>query len=338
MQYKGPHMPSKAILLQELASVSPNINKIRRICRDNPGLIAATGLRLRIWALLLLGTDLKVVEEEVWLPNENMTCSEQQVLDADLKRTRAEIDGFRTSEWQLLLSSIMKNFCIDHGVDYKQGMNEVCAPFVYLHPHISTGSVPFTLFEAFLFRYLERFFCLDDSSFLFKAFRMFSILLMYHDPELAICLEENSYPPELYAPQWFLTMYSRTLALPLVLRLWDMMISVDDPAFSFFIGLSLLRRQREKILKTTSERIIEVLCTMQINGETDIDPLVIESWRMYKATPRCFTRNLRLCCVASPELGPSPFHMFRDARKARLSARSSNADSSSSSNASISFT
>ena len=70
------------------------------------------------------------------------------------------------------------------------------------------------------------------------------MLLLYIDPELAVHLKDQDFPPELYTPQWFLTLYSRTLPINHTLRLWDMIIAVDDPAFTFFIGLCLLRRKR----------------------------------------------------------------------------------------------
>lgn len=46
-------------------------------------------------------------------------------------------------------------------------MNEILAPFVQMNP--GGSKLVFALFEAFLFRYLERYFCRDESSFLFKV-------------------------------------------------------------------------------------------------------------------------------------------------------------------------
>jgi hypothetical protein len=39
---------------------------------------------------------------------------------------------------------------------------------------------------AFIFRYLENFFCRDESTFLFKAFRLFHLLLVYVDPQVLV--------------------------------------------------------------------------------------------------------------------------------------------------------
>ena len=130
------------------------------------------------------------------------------------------------------------------------------APFLYICPPPNGTVRPYALFEAFLFRYLERHLCCDDSSYLFKAFRLFHVLLLYIDPELAVHLKDQDFPPELYTPQWFLTLYSRTLPINHTLRLWDMIIAVDDPAFTFFIGLCLLRRKRLGVFHHMNRNVI----------------------------------------------------------------------------------
>ena len=103
---------------------------------------------------------------------------------------------------------------------------QVLAPFLYIRPPLEHGSyLTYSLFEAFLFRYLERFFCLDEPYFLYKTFRMFHLLLLYFDPQLALHLHDLEFPPELYSTQWFLTFYSRSLPLQHVLRLWYILYS-----------------------------------------------------------------------------------------------------------------
>jgi hypothetical protein len=85
-----------------------------------------------------------------------------------------------------------------------------------------------------------------------------------------------------------------------------MLLAVDDPAFNFFIGLSLLRRHRTTFLLAEADRIPEIIQEMKM-PETEIDDLVSEALDMYHKTPRCFCRNIRLCCVNTPELTPVPF-------------------------------
>lgn len=180
------------------------------------------------------------------------------------------------------------------------------APFLYINPEIGERSLSYELFRAFLFRYLERFFCLDESTFLFKAFRLFHLLLEYFDPQLANYLQDFEFSPELYSPQWFLTLYARSLPIKQVLRLWDMMIAVDDPAFIFYIGMCMLISKRDKILIADVSNIPEIIANLHFKSEEEIDQTVLRALDLYKVTPRCLLRHLRLCCVSTTELTPSP--------------------------------
>jgi hypothetical protein len=316
-------------LIDVLSKKPVNVLVVRSLCRNNPGLIASAGLRTQAWSALLLGSDYSQhISNSNPRINEFLTeklapCQEQHVLEADVPRTRAENEIFRSPSIRAVIHRILQKFCIEHSIQYKQGMNEVLAPFISLLPSSAASSsadasIPdpqynkdyyliYSLYNAFMVRYIERFFCLDDSSFLYKSFRCFHLLLLYHDPQLANHLSDLEFSPEFYAPQWFLTLYARALPLVHVLRLWDMMISVDDPSFLFFIGLTLLINQRDRILLSDLGNIPEVISSnIKFNNEEEIDFIVKEALTFYQITPRCLLRQLRLCCVSTVELTPLP--------------------------------
>lgn len=319
-------------LIEALSQQPVNIFRVRSLCRSHPGLIASAGLRLKTWSTLLLGVSLgnngylegndieqSFLKQDIVDPVE--PCGEQHVLEADVPRTRAESEMFRQPGVRRYIRIILQSFCLDHCIQYKQGMNEVVAPLLSLvHQHQTPSSssatyvqqhrLTYCLLKAILFRYLERFFCVDDSSFLFKAFGMFHQLLLYFDPQLANHLNDSDFTPEFYSPQWFLTLYARALPLPQVLRLWDMLIAVDDPSFTFFIGLCMLRRQRQSLLLGDNSNIPEVLASsVRFTNEEEVDYIVKEAMKLYQSTPRCILRQLRLCCVSTTELTPLPTMM-----------------------------
>jgi hypothetical protein len=64
-----------------------------KLSSDTPGLIASAGLRIKIWTLLLLGGS--SLKENAGIINSYEPCGEMNVLEADVKRTRASIDLFR---------------------------------------------------------------------------------------------------------------------------------------------------------------------------------------------------------------------------------------------------
>lgn len=75
---------AKKELFEELTVGSVNVLRVRALCRDYPGIIATTGLRIRIWTLLLLGPEYKInVDENRDIKMPDKGCEEQQVLEAD---------------------------------------------------------------------------------------------------------------------------------------------------------------------------------------------------------------------------------------------------------------
>jgi hypothetical protein len=61
-------------------------------------------------------------------------CREQHVLENDVPRTRADVEHFQSDAYQVALKSILQKFCVQHRIEYKQGLNEVLAPFIYMLP------------------------------------------------------------------------------------------------------------------------------------------------------------------------------------------------------------
>lgn len=82
---------AKKQLIEELSESSVNVLRVRALCRDYPGIIATTGLRIRVWTLLLMGPEYKISSDEnrdIKMPDKS--CEEQHVLEADGKLYRTE--------------------------------------------------------------------------------------------------------------------------------------------------------------------------------------------------------------------------------------------------------
>lgn len=149
---------SKEQLIEELSSDNVNILHIKILCSNNPGLISSiSNLRIKIWTLLLLGNNGNYVDmnlnQDISIPlnldidsckiSENYNelnskriqrpdCKEQQVLEADIPRTRSDIEEFRSNSYRTSIGTILHHFCITHNVQYKQGMNEVSKLVQYI--------------------------------------------------------------------------------------------------------------------------------------------------------------------------------------------------------------
>ena len=104
---------------------------------------------------------------------------------------------------------ILTHYCKRQGVRYKQGLNEVLAPFVNFHQYGVDQSHIFDLFSKFVEKFLPNAFVDDEFTSLQCWFTMFNLLLKYHDPQLHQFLNANELPPECYATPWFLTLFAR---------------------------------------------------------------------------------------------------------------------------------
>lgn len=81
---------------------------------------------MKIWSILVLGNDRKEdYNHDIVGPKD--PCNEQHVLEADVPRTRAEVAEFRSPVWRDSIRLILQKLCVDHDIQYKQGMNEVAS-------------------------------------------------------------------------------------------------------------------------------------------------------------------------------------------------------------------
>ena len=88
---------------------------------------------------------------------------------------------------------------------------------------------------------------LPDLSGLHLRIYQFQQLLNRHLPELAAHLEELKVEP-LYVSQWFLSFFAVTCPLPMLLRIYDVILSEGATETLMRVALSLMQRNQTKIL------------------------------------------------------------------------------------------
>ena len=198
-------------LLYEFSCENINHLAVRRICKDNPGLISSNDnqLRIQVWTLLLLGSSYAPENSSFVNHTSKTCCDEYNILLADVKRTRQDLECFKTDEYKAFLVKVLNHFCLENGIMYKQGMNDLCAVFLHViaPSTLNNMCLIYDLYSAFMLRYMERYCCSDSIAYLQKSLRLFQLLLEYHDPVLACHFIECDFYPELYAPNWFLTLF-----------------------------------------------------------------------------------------------------------------------------------
>ena len=91
---------------------------------------------------------------------------------------------------------------------------------------------------------------LPDLSGLHLRIYQFQQLLSRHLPRLAAHLEDLQIQP-LYVSQWFLSFFAVTCPLPMLLRIYDIILTEGASETLMRVALSLMRRNKDKIMECT---------------------------------------------------------------------------------------
>lgn len=87
------------------------------------------GERILRWQVSLIKNLLRIGEIQNFKLETEFNLPEQSIIKIDCERTRDEIlTSLEKKDLELMLTF----FCKDYGISYKQGINEICAPFVLM--------------------------------------------------------------------------------------------------------------------------------------------------------------------------------------------------------------
>lgn len=172
-----------------------------------------------------------------------------QKLEKAIKRdlgTRTSYSKFTQSAGlQDGLFGVCKAYALfDEGVGYAQGMNFIAMPLLF---NMSEEEA-FTLLVRLMAKYDLRSLFTADMAGLHLRLYQFERLLELHEPAVCCHLRRRNVSPELYATQWFLTLFVYRFPLQLVLRIYDLIFSEGLNAILKF-GVVLMQRNREALLE-----------------------------------------------------------------------------------------
>ncbi|KEP62994.1 UNVERIFIED_CONTAM: TBC domain-containing protein [Hammondia hammondi] len=216
----------------------------------------------------------------------------QRVIRSDVERTRASLAFYRDADSRAWMEKLLTNYCKTCHIKYKQGLNELLAPFLYLKDGTFSAANVFRCFHAFVRRFLPGMFCDDEFTSLQCAFHLFKHLLTYHDPALAAFLERHFVTPELYVTPWFLTLFSSKTSLLVLFALWDKYVAEGDPNFFPFLALALLICFRREIQRTEVSQLPETLSKITIHSVEQLRELWDLANELKAQTPLSFSHRM----------------------------------------------
>ncbi|KAF9738082.1 hypothetical protein PMIN02_001112 [Paraphaeosphaeria minitans] len=172
-----------------------------------------------------------------------------QKLEKTIKRDL----GTRTSYSKYLMAAglqdglfgICKAYALyDEAVGYAQGMNFVAMPLLFNMPEEEA----FSLFVTLMNKYGLRDLFVADMPGLHLHLYQFERLLEDLEPALYCHLRRKDVKPQLYATQWFLTLFAYRFPLQLVLRIYDLILSESLETAILRFGIVLMQKNAEALM------------------------------------------------------------------------------------------
>ncbi|KAJ5589885.1 hypothetical protein N7450_003857 [Penicillium hetheringtonii] len=133
----------------------------------------------------------------------------------------------------------------DEGVGYAQGMNFIVMPLLFNNDEVDA----FELLVKLMNKYGLREMFIQDMPGLHRSLYQFERLLEDLEPALYCHLRRRGVPPQLYATQWFLTLFAYRFPLQLVLRIYDLIFEEGLENTIIRFAVAIMRRNTEALLE-----------------------------------------------------------------------------------------
>eukprot|EP00466_Bigelowiella_natans_P016639 jgi/Bigna1/133017/aug1.19_g7725 len=262
---------------EELKKQNPDVYTIRELCRQ--GGIPAKH-RGRVWTILLEAIAAQAHcgkpqgDFSKLLPPDDPGL---RVIRADVSRTFPHSKMFTRPEVQRQLETMLSTYCREYGVQYKQGMNFIFAVFFQIED-LKEPAAQYHAACLFMETMTGSTFKDGDFGGLQSVFRVFRLLLLYHDPVLCNFLDQYDIIPELYASSWFITLHANRMPLNMLFELWDYLLldRLEHRFLHIFVSLGLMIKRRKPILREEVMSLPERLSRLAIQ-EGEVEELVLSA-------------------------------------------------------------
>jgi hypothetical protein len=171
------------------------------------------------------------------------------LIGKDVGRSFPNVEMFREKdgEGQIMLGRVLKAFSVyDEAIGYCQGLGFVVGPLLM---HMGEPEA-FCILVRLMEHYDLRSCYLPDLGGLHLRIFQFQQLLKSHLPELTAHLDALNIEP-LYVSQWFLSFFAATCPLPMLLRIYDVILSEGATETLMRVALSLMQRNQKKLMAFT---------------------------------------------------------------------------------------
>jgi len=108
------------------------------------------------------------------------------------------------------LEKLLTIYCKKNDIQYKQGMNEIMGPFLFLKNILNLSlSRIYNLYSAFIFKFLTNYYHEEEFFSLQSSLALLKLLIKYHEPQISNSLDHGLITPAMYATSWVLTIFAK---------------------------------------------------------------------------------------------------------------------------------
>ncbi|KAK6173494.1 hypothetical protein SNE40_016935 [Patella caerulea] len=264
-----------------------DFGSLRNICKGRP---VPEHLRAEIWQICL---NVEGKGDAMSSFDGFYDMEEQSVLRDDCSTLVDKLGNEEEDKVSIVsdLESIITFYCKSRNIKYtsNNGWLDVLQPL--LSQKLQKAEL-YNCFYAIVGKYIPRD-CVKNG----KPFHLFRLLLQYHDPELSSFLDTKRITPDLYAHDWFLSLFAATCDLKVITIMWDVYFQHSDPFLVFFMALVILVNSRDMILLSDEpkETLIESMSVFPSGLEAeDIEDFCALAQYYSNKTPQSFKRDYQM--------------------------------------------
>lgn len=244
-QLPTPHMTELEFWAALVSDYSRTAQKLPTLTSNKIRAGVPPPLRGVVWPSIAGSRDLSLHEEFDRLCGE--TSPYEGIIGKDIGRSWPNVDMFKdpNGEGQQMLARVLKCFSLyDTKIGYCQGLGFVVGPLLM---HMSEAD-SFAVLVRLMDHYDLRCCFLPTLSGLHLRIYQFQSLLSKHLPALHAHLDALNIEP-VYVSQWFLSFFAVTCPLPMLLRIYDVLLLEGACETLMRVALSLMQRNEKKILE-----------------------------------------------------------------------------------------
>jgi len=182
---------------------------------------------------------------------------------SDERMTQIKCERTETSRVTLQhqIFNILQVFCLMFPkVKYEQGMSFIAGVFVLL----TNEEDAFWMFVQLMRKFYVAGMYKTGTPVLNKCIKHFKAMVAHLFPDLNEHFEHEGITVEIFANQWFLTLYSHNFPLSYVLRIWDLFFC-EGIDFIVTMALAIFSLQQDKLAKLSYMETMTFLSTLPSN-------------------------------------------------------------------------